>query len=72
MQAKNVISHLLNCDQTAYVKGRNVGESIRPIEDLMNYAEQENLDDLILQLILKKHLTQWIISSSLQVSRNMD
>ena len=46
MRAKNVISHLVNCDQTAYVKGINIGESIRPIDDLMNYAEQENLGGL--------------------------
>ena len=29
MRAKNVIPHLVNCDQTAYVKGRNIGEPIR-------------------------------------------
>ena len=31
----------------AYVKGRNIGESIRLIDDIMSYAEQENLDGLI-------------------------
>ena len=67
MQTKNVIQHLVNCDQTAYVKGRNIGESIRLIDDLMSYAEQENLDGLIFAADIEKHLTQWVIISSLQV-----
>ena len=54
MRAKNVIPHLVNCDQTAYVKGRNTGESIRLIDDLMNYAEQENLDGLIFAADIEK------------------
>ena len=29
MRAKNVIPYLVNCDQTGYVKGRNIDESIR-------------------------------------------
>ena len=54
MRAKNVIPHLVNCDQTVYVKGRNIGESIRLIDDLMNYAEQENLDGLIFAADIEK------------------
>ena len=54
MQAKNVIPHLVNCDQAAYVKGRNTGESIRLIDDLMGYAEQENLDGLIFAADIEK------------------
>ena len=54
MRAKNVIQHLVNCDQTAYVKGRNIGESIRLIDDLMSYAEQENLDGLIFAADIEK------------------
>ena len=54
MRAKIVISHLVNCDQTAYVKGRNIGERIRLIDDLMNYAEQENLDGLIFAADIEK------------------
>ena len=54
MLAKNVTPHLVNCDQTAYVKGRNIGESIRLIDDLMSYAEQENLDGLIFSADIEK------------------
>ena len=54
MRVKNVIPHLVNCDQTAYVKGRSIGESIRLIDDLMNYAVQENLDGLIFAADIEK------------------
>ena len=53
MRAKNVIPHLVNCE-TAYVKSRNVAESIRLIDDLMNYAEQGNLDGLIFAADIEK------------------
>ena len=67
MRAKSVLLHLVNCDQTTYVKGRNIGESITLIDDLMGYAEQENFDGLIFAVDIDWHLTQWIIISSLQV-----
>ena len=67
MRPKNVIPHLVNCDQTAYVKGRNIGECIRLIDDLMGCAEQKNLDGLVFAADIEKALTQWIIISSLQV-----
>ena len=54
MRVKNVIPHLVNCDQTAYVTGRNIGESIRLVDDLMGYAEQENLDGLIFAADIEK------------------
>ena len=41
------ISPTVNCDQTAHDKGRNIGESIRLIDDLLEYADKENLDGLI-------------------------
>ena len=45
---------MINCDKTAYVKGRNIGESIRLIDDLMSYVEQENLDGLIFAADIEK------------------
>ena len=56
MRAKNVIPHFVNCDQTAYVKGRNIGEFIRLINDLTNYAVQENLDGLIFAADIEKSI----------------
>ena len=54
MRAKNVIPHLVNCDQTANVKGGNTGKSIRLTDDLMSYAEQKNLDGLIFAADIEK------------------
>ena len=38
----------------AYVKGRNIGESIRLIDDLLEYADKENLDGLIFAADIEK------------------
>ena len=54
MRAKNVVPHLVNCDQTANVKGRNTGKSIRLIDYLMSYPEQEILDGLIFAADIEK------------------
>ena len=54
MRAKNVIPHLVNCDQTAYVEGRNTGESITLIDDPMGYTKQGNLDGLIFAADIEK------------------
>ena len=40
---KTVIRSLISYDQTAYVKGRYIGESVRLIDDLLKYAEDEIL-----------------------------
>ena len=44
---KKVLSSIIHYDQTAYVKGRYVGESIRLIDDLLKFAEEENLDGIL-------------------------
>ena len=40
---KKAIHSLISYDQTAYVKGRYTGESVRIIDDLFKYAEDENI-----------------------------
>ena len=47
MRMKEVINQLILHDQTAYVKGRYIGESIRFIQDLMDYADREDEHALI-------------------------
>ena len=44
---KKVIHGIIPCDQTAYVKGRYIGESVQSIDDLLTYADQENLDGIM-------------------------
>ena len=47
-----VISNLIKYDQTASIKSRFTGESIRLIDDILYHNEQENIDGCFLQLIL--------------------
>ena len=63
---KKVLPNIINYDQTAYVKNRYIGESIRVIDDILYHAEQENLDGLCLLQVWKKHLIHWNITLSSQ------
>ena len=47
IRIKEFLPQLVDCDQMAYVKGKNIGKSIRLIDDLLEYADKENLDGLI-------------------------
>ena len=47
IRIKEFLPQLVDCDQMAYVKGRNSRESIRLTDDLLEYADKENLDGLI-------------------------
>ena len=44
---KKVLPSIIHNDQTAYVKGRYIGESVRLIDDLLKFAEEENLDGML-------------------------
>ena len=43
---RKVIPLLIHPGQTAYVKGRYIGESVRIMEDILDHAYQENLDGI--------------------------
>ena len=47
MRVKKIIYKLVYTDQTAYIKGRFIGESVRLIEDLLEYAYPENEDGIL-------------------------
>ena len=51
---KKVIHSLIFYDQTAYVKGRYIGESVRLIDDLLKYAEDENIDRILFAAGIEK------------------
>ena len=53
---KKVRPQITHYDQTAYVRGRDTGKSVRLIGDLIDHADKENLDGILLQLKLKQHL----------------
>ena len=44
---RKLILQIIHYDQTAYVQGRNTGESVRLIGDLINHADKENLDGML-------------------------
>ena len=47
LRLKKVIHTLVDSHQTAYVPGRNIGESVRLVEDLLEYAEKEDLTGIM-------------------------
>ena len=51
---KKVIHSLIPYDQTAYVKGRYIGESVCLIDDLLKYAENENIDGILFAADIEK------------------
>ena len=46
-RVRKVLPSLTNYDQTAYLKGRYIRESIRLVDDLLKYAEEENSDGIL-------------------------
>ena len=54
---KKVIPNIINFDQTAFVKNRFIGESIRLNVDLLYHTEQENLDGILFAADMEKAFT---------------
>ena len=51
---KQFLSNLINYDQTAYVKGRFINESIRLIDDVLYHTKQENIDGVLFAADIEK------------------
>ena len=51
---RKVLLSLIYYDQTAYVKGRYIGESIRLTDDLLIYAEEKIVMEFCLQPDIEK------------------
>ena len=51
---KAVIHNLISVDQTAYVKGRFIGESIRVINDLIEHIDRENEKGILFSTDIEK------------------
>ena len=47
LRLKKVIHTLVDSHQTGYVPGHNIGESVRLVEDLLEYAEKEDLTGIM-------------------------
>ena len=53
-RVKKVLTELIHTDQTAYVKGRFIGENIRLIEDVLYYTDQSNMSGVLLCIDFEK------------------
>ena len=51
---KTVLPHLINNDQTGFLKGRFIGENIRLINSVIDYAEKQNIPGLLLFVDFEK------------------
>ena len=51
---QTVLPNLINGDQTAYIKGRYIGQNIRLIQDVIDYADDEELEGAILFMDFSK------------------
>ena len=53
-RVKKVLPKLVNSDQTGFMKGRFIGENIRLIDGVINFAEAENIPGLLVFLDFEK------------------
>lgn len=51
---QSVLPKIINTDQTAYIKGRNIGENIRLINDIIEYSLKNNSSGSIIFLDFEK------------------
>ena len=54
LRIKWVIHKLVHCDQTAYVQGRNVGESVRVIDNMLEYVDKINEEGILFPVDIEK------------------
>ena len=54
MKLQKVISNIVSTDQNGYIRNRFIGYSIRQIQDIIDYAEDSNLDGILLFLDYQK------------------
>ena len=51
---KKVLPSIIHYDQTAYVKGMFIGVSVMLIDNLLKFAEEENLDGILFAADIEK------------------
>ena len=51
---ENVLTSVVHCNQTAYLKGRYIGESIRLITDLLQYTEENSTGGILFSADFEK------------------
>ena len=53
-RVKKILSDLIHPDQSGFLKGRNIGNNVRLIIDIIEYTESEQIPGAILLLDIKK------------------
>ena len=53
-RVKKVLASIIKSDQTAYVEGRYIGESIRLISDILEYTEDHGIDGVLFSADFEK------------------
>ena len=51
---KNILPHIIHCNQSGYVKDRYIGETIRSIFDIMDFTEKNNIPGLLIFIDFQK------------------
>ena len=51
---ENVLTSIVHCNQTAYVKDRYIGESIHFITDLLAYTEENSIGGILFSADFEK------------------
>ena len=51
---KNILSSIVKCDQTAYVKGRYIGEPTRLISDILEYTKENDISGILFSADFEK------------------
>ena len=51
---ESVLPTLIHSDQTGFIKGRFIGQNVRLLNDLMTYAESNNLPGILLFIDFRK------------------
>ena len=54
LRLEKVLPTIISANQTGYVKGRYIGESIRIITDIMSFTKKENIPGLAVSLDFEK------------------
>ena len=54
LRIKKVIAKLVHCDQTAYVCNRNIGESVRLINNILEYTDENNIEAILFSADFEK------------------
>ena len=51
---KNVLPDIINSNQTGYIKESYIGETVRSIQDTMEFTDMENIPRILISIYSKK------------------